>query len=168
MPRQTYGLDQAGQKKVHPRFLHYYLMAPKWRAVVDANIISGATVDRIPIKRFPDFEVTLPALDVETLIADRISTYDDLIENNRRRMALLEESARLLYQEWFVRLRFPGHEHIRIVDGVPEGWQRKTLGDVCEDVRESVTPDTLEPETPYIGLEHMPRRSNSLSEWRLC
>ncbi|MEN9492226.1 MAG: hypothetical protein RJA63_2675 [Pseudomonadota bacterium] len=51
-----------------------------------------------------------------------LASYDDLIENNRRRMALLEESARLLYREWFVRLRFPGYEHTRIVEGVPEGW----------------------------------------------
>ena len=72
-------------------------------------------------------------------IADILSAYDDLIENNRRRMALLEEAARQLYREWFVRLRFPGHEHTRITNGVPEGWERKTLGDVCE-IRESVKP----------------------------
>ena len=60
----------------------------------------------------------------ELRIASILSTYDDLIENNHRRMALLEESARLLYREWFVRLRFPGHEHTRIVDGVPEGWEQ--------------------------------------------
>ena len=54
---------------------------------------------------------------------DILSAYDDLIENNRRRMALLEETARQLYQEWFVRLRFPGREHTRMADGVPEGWE---------------------------------------------
>ena len=58
-----------------------------------------------------------------------LSAYDDLIENNRRRMALLEEAARQLYREWFVRLRFPGHEHTRITNGVPEGWERVPLGD---------------------------------------
>ena len=52
------------------------------------------------------------------------SAYDDLIENNRRRMELLEEAARQLYREWFVRLRFPGREHTRIINGVPEGWER--------------------------------------------
>ena len=51
-----------------------------------------------------------------------LSAYDDLIENNRRRIALLEEAARLLYREWFVHFRFPGHELVRVVDGVPEGW----------------------------------------------
>ncbi|MDP2785747.1 MAG: restriction endonuclease subunit S [Sulfurimicrobium sp.] len=67
--------------------------------------------------------------DVQEKIADILSAYDDLIENNQRRMALLEESARLLYSEWFVRLRFPGYEHTRITDGAPEGWERKTLGE---------------------------------------
>lgn len=65
-------------------------------------------------------------------IASILSAYDDLIENNRRRIQLLEESARLLYKEWFVHLRFPGHEHTAITDGVPEGWERKTLSELAE------------------------------------
>ena len=77
------------------------------------------------ITRFPGS--LLPHSTVQR-IADTLSAYDDLIENNRRRMALLEEAARQLYREWFVRLRFPGHEHTRITHGVPEGWERKTLG----------------------------------------
>jgi type I restriction enzyme, S subunit len=93
------------------------------------------------------------------------SGYDDLIENNCRRMALLEDSARLLYREWFVRLRFPGYEQSLIVDGVPQGWERKTLGDLCSEIRDMVLPEDLEPDTPYIGLEHIPRRSISLNEW---
>ena len=78
------------------------------------------------IRKFKIFWFPLP---VQNRIADLLSAYDDLIENNRRRMALLEESARLHYREWFVRLRFPGHEHTRITHGVPEGWERKTLGE---------------------------------------
>ena len=61
-------------------------------------------------------------------IADILSAYDDLIENNRRRIALLEEAARLLYREWFVHFRFPGHEHVKIIDGLPEGWERSVSG----------------------------------------
>ena len=60
-----------------------------------------------------------------------LSAYDDLIENNRRRIQLLEQAARLLYREWFVHFRFPGHEHVKIKDGVPEGWERKRLRDVA-------------------------------------
>ncbi len=66
----------------------------------------------------------IPPLDVQqTNCRSILSAYDDLIENNQRRMALLDESARLLYREWFVRLRFPGHEHTHIINGVPEGWE---------------------------------------------
>lgn len=76
----------------------------------------------------------MPEPDVQRRIADILSAYDDLIENNRRRMALLEDAARQLYREWFVRLRFPGHEHTRILNGVPEGWKQKRIGDVAECV----------------------------------
>lgn len=109
------------------RFLLYYFLSRSWRKVVEGNVISGATVDRIPLERFPLFPVRLPVITIQREIASILAAYDDLIENNCRRMALLEESARLLYREWFVRLRFPGHEHTRIVDGVPEGWERVPL-----------------------------------------
>ncbi len=78
------------------------------------------------------FEIPKPPLPVQQTLGDFLSGYDELIENNRRRMALLEEAARLLYREWFVRLRFPGHEHTRLVAGIPEGWERVTIGDYVE------------------------------------
>ena len=121
-------------EKVFPQFLHYYFLSNNWRSVVESNVISGATVDRIPLIRFPDFEVRIPGIRTQTRIAAILSTYDDLIENNRRRIQLLEQAARLLYKEWFVRLRFPGYEHVKIRDGVPEGWERKAIADVCETV----------------------------------
>ncbi len=89
----------------------------------------GATVEHIKVGDAENLLIPFPPIDVQRRIGSTLSAYDDLIENNRRRMALLEESARLLYREWFVRLRFPGHEHTRIADGVPEGWERKTLGE---------------------------------------
>jgi len=128
-------------------------------------LFTGATIKHLPREKLAKLEIAFPRLDVQQRIADILSAYDDLVDNNRRRMALLEEAARQLYREWFVRLRFPGHEHTRITTGVPEGWERKTLGDLCEQIRETVKPEALDPDTPYIGLEHMPRRSISLSEW---
>lgn len=74
--------------------------------------------------------VQFPGLDMQRRLVDQIKPIDDLIENNRRRIALLEESARLLYHEWFVHLRFPEHEHVKVVDGVPEGWGGRVLGDL--------------------------------------
>jgi type I restriction enzyme, S subunit len=124
-------LVRPDKEKVNPRFLHYYFMAPQWRAMVEANIVSGATVDRIPIKRFPDFEIKLPHRDIQATIASILSAYDDLIENNRRRIQLLEQAARLLYREWFVRLRFPGHEHVKLKNSVPDGWEKRRLCEIA-------------------------------------
>jgi type I restriction enzyme S subunit len=125
----------------------------------------GATQDNLSQEKLLSLQFDVPGVSEQTRIADILCTYDDLIENNRRRMALLEESARLLYREWFVRLRFPGYEHTPIVDGVPQGWEHKTLGALCIEVRDMVLPEKLEPDTPYIGLEHIARRSISLNEW---
>jgi type I restriction enzyme S subunit len=76
--------------------------------------------------------ISLPPAHLQSHVIEILRPYDDLIENNRRRMALLEESARQLYQEWFVLLRFPGYEHARITDGVPDGWQRTTISALVE------------------------------------
>ena len=76
--------------------------------------------------------IRAPGIEEQRRIASTLSAYDILIENNRRRIQLLEQSAQLLYKEWFVHLRFPGHEHTTITDGVPEGWERKILGDIVD------------------------------------
>lgn len=117
-------------EKLDSRFLLCYFLSQNWRAVVESSIISGATVDRIPLERFPLFPTMFPDITTQRRIADILSAYDDMIENNQRRMRLLEKAARMIYQEWFVRLRFPGHETARIVDGVPEGWEKRRLGDI--------------------------------------
>ena len=108
--------------QVDSRYLLYFFLSRGWRQVIESNVITGATVDRVPLERFPSFPAALPQLRIQQQIAEILSAYDDLIENNQRRMALLEEAARQLYREWFVRLHFPGHEHTRITNGVPEEW----------------------------------------------
>jgi len=90
---------------------------------VDINRIDvGAAIPTTNRDSFYVVPVAVPSLLSQRKSAAILSAYDSLIENNLRRMKLLEESARLLYREWFVRLRFPGHEHTRIVNGMPEGW----------------------------------------------
>jgi type I restriction enzyme S subunit len=126
-------------RKADSRYLLYFFLSQTWRQVVESNVITGATVDRIPLEKFPEFPAALPKLRVQQQIADALAAYDDLIENNRRRMELLEEAAQQLYQEWFVRLRFPGHEHTRIINGVPEGWKLLQLLD-CANLRSGGTP----------------------------
>jgi type I restriction enzyme, S subunit len=84
-----------------------------------------------PVNEFLRPKVSFPGLSEQATIADILSAYDDLIENNRRRIALLEEAARMFYREWFVHFRFPGHEHVKITDGLPEGWENLELGRLC-------------------------------------
>jgi len=120
-------LLRVDETKADYKFLYYYFYSDAWRATVNENIVLGATVDRIPLIKFPDFPVELPPLETQHRIADILSAYDDLIENNQRQIKLLEEAAQRLYKEWFVDLRFPGHENTKIVDGVPEGWSRGLL-----------------------------------------
>ena len=109
------------------RYLYYYFYSAPWRAQIDANTLTGATVDRIPLTTFPDFRVFAPDLKAQSVIADVLASYDDLIATNQRRIALLEQAARLLYREWFVQMRFPGHESVPVREGLPEGWRRGTL-----------------------------------------
>ena len=125
-------LVRPNPRNADSKFLLYYFLSREWRSVVERHIITGATVDRIPLEKLPDFPVIIPKLPIQKKIASVLTAYDDLIENNRRRMALLENAARLLYEEWFVRLRFPGHEHTRIIQGLPEKWTRKPLEQVAE------------------------------------
>ena len=85
--------------------------------------------------------MTVPTdINQQRYIASILSAYDDLIENNRRRIQLLEQAARLLYKEWFVRLRFPGHEGVKVKDEVPEGWEKTTVGDVSSSISRGITP----------------------------
>jgi type I restriction enzyme S subunit len=126
------------------RFLYYsFLRLGKNGAFMP--LLTGATIKHLPKEKLAKVEIAFPPLSVQNRIADILSSYDDLIENNRRRMALLEESARLLYREWFVRLRFPGHEHTRIVDGVPEGWEQRTALESMQ-VLSGGTPKTSVPD----------------------
>ncbi len=108
----------------HPHFAAYFLENSLRNYQSDKAAVPG--IDRNVLH---DLKVRVPDRQVQERIVDSLSPYDDLIENNRRRMVLLEESARQVYQEWFVRIRFPGHEHTRVLDGVPEGWTRKAIGD---------------------------------------
>lgn len=125
-------LLRVDETKADYKFLYYYFYSDAWRATVNENIVLGATVDRIPLIKFPDFPVELPPLETQHRIADILSAYDDLIENNQKQIKLLEEVAQRLYKEWFVDLRFPGHENTKIVDGVPEGWRISSIYDVFD------------------------------------
>lgn len=162
---QHVAILRTNPKKLLPHFLAFYMVSPFMQAKMLSWAGTGGTRKALTKGMLEGFEIPLPPVDVQDKIVQKIRTYNDLIENNRRRIQLLEESARLLYQEWFVHLRFSGHEQVKIIDGVPEGWEKKPLSELCVDIRETVRPDSFKPETPYIGLEHIPRRSITLSDW---
>jgi type I restriction enzyme, S subunit len=131
-------------KGIDPIFLFYTLFARRNHIKQLAGEASHGT-KKLPTEVLQSVEIKLPDFSVQQRIASIASSYDDLIENNRRRIQLLEQSARLLYKEWFVRLRFPGHERVKIKDGVPEGWEKKAINEVCETVGGG-TPSTNKPE----------------------
>lgn len=99
------------------------------------GIMGGTNVPHISGRQIRDYKCRLPDVDTQQRIAAVLSAYDNLIENNGRRIVLLEAAARQLYKEWFVRFRFPGHEHVKIVNGVPTGWTEMIFSEVAEVVR---------------------------------
>lgn len=151
-------------KAIEPRFLYYSLKNPAFYKGVEI-VANGSAQKLIPLSKLKDLKISVPDKEAQRHIADILSAYDDLIENNQKQIKLLEEAAQRLYKEWFVDLRFPGHENTKIVDGVPEGWSKSTVGNICKLRKVVITPDKIESNTPYIGLEHMPRNDICLSTW---
>ena len=129
------------------------------------QISQGTAQDNLSWEKLSTIKFCIPEYKEQCRIADILSAYDDLIENNQKQIKLLEEAAQRLYKEWFVDLNFPGHENTKIVDGVPEGWSKSTVGNICKLRKVVITPDKIESNTPYIGLEHMPRNDICLSTW---
>lgn len=106
----------------------YYLISSDFVVLPAINSMSGASGRQRADKKFIQrLKLKLPDLKTQEKIADILSSYDDLIENNNRRIAILEQTAQEIYKEWFVRFRFPGHEKAHFENGIPKGWERKKL-----------------------------------------
>lgn len=114
-------------------FLFYTMLNRDFYAKADAVAI-GAAQRTVSLGSLRNIKIDVPSLESQKHIADILSAYDDLIENNQKQIKLLEEAAQRLYKEWFVDLRFPGHENTKIVDGVPEGWRVASIADICDTV----------------------------------
>ena len=131
---QRIGLIQnLDERKLNKGYLYRLFNTPQVRGQIRATA-SGTKVKHTAPKRIYAIRVEAPPVAIQRKICDILSAYDDLIQNNRRRIALLEEAARLLYREWFVHFRFPGHEHVKFDDGLPEGWGWKPLIEIAEVV----------------------------------
>ncbi|MGD9803450.1 MAG: restriction endonuclease subunit S [Hyphomicrobiaceae bacterium] len=159
---------RADRSTLLPEFLFLVVRSPQFRAQVTA-LTSGAAQPQLPIRDIRLLRIPLPPMSVQRHIASILGAYDDLIEVNRRRIAVLEEMARGLFEEWFVHFRFPEHKATEVRDKgddrLPLGWTWTTLGALAEEMRDAVQPTQVSGETPYVGLEHIPRRSTTLDDW---
>ena len=119
--------------RVIPKYLYYAVKNPIFYGNAN-NIANGSAQKLIPLSKLAGMEVSVPPIERQETIVNILSAYDELIENNQKQIKLLEEAAQRLYKEWFVDLRFPGHETTPIVDGVPEGWKEQSLYQIADVV----------------------------------
>ena len=156
----------ADPAKADVRFIKYYMEILKLQM---QSVSQGATQDNLSVDKLLSFDFLVPSLPIQQRIAGILSAYDELIENSQRRIRILESMARTLYREWFVHFRFPGHEnHPRVpslLGEIPQGWEVKKLGEIAEEMRRNVPKGDLDEPQPYVGLEHIPRRSLALDAW---
>ena len=115
----------------HPRFLYYAITSNDFIAYLVQNE-KGATYPAVDEKIITNGEIPFPPFDTQERIANILSAYDDLIENNQKQIKLLEEAAQRLYKEWFVDFRFPGYENAKFIDGIPEGWRKDVIDSKIE------------------------------------
>jgi type I restriction enzyme S subunit len=137
-----------------PKYVYYKLITLHLE-----NYHGGASVPTLNRNVLRTLPLTITDYDTQVHVAEFLSAYDDLIKNNRRRNELLEQAARLIYQEWFVRCRFPGHEHAKTIDGIPAKWQKASVSDLGEVIT-GKTPSTKKAnyyggEVPFIKTPDM-------------
>jgi len=152
------------EEKLNPRYL-YYVMRSQIVSDQINQLRSGVAQPQLPIRDINRIKIPIPKIDIQTDIADTVSVYDNLINNNERRIGLLERAARMLFEEWFIGLRYPGIENDRVRDGVPEGWAREHVPDIIEiNPREPVGGGK---ELLYIPMGSL-SQTNMTIEWAQC
>ena len=124
------------KKIFDPVFFNYLFKTRQFKKSMTGTAV-GANIQNLSQSRLGSCEVNVPDIEIQKEIATILSRYDSLIENYQKQIKLLEEAAQRLYKEWFVDLRFPGHENTKIVDGMPEGWEKRKIGNLIEKVKRS-------------------------------
>ena len=162
--QRTYIIESKDRNKVLNKFV-YFSLRPVLKYFKSASI--GAATQYLTKPVLDNLKINLPDIETQRSIIDIVYIYDDLIDINQKRIQLLEEAARLLYREWFVYFRFPGHENVKIVDGIPEGWEItkiKSIGEVVTGKTPSKKkPENFDGETPFIKTPDMHKASIILS-----
>lgn len=147
-------------KEIDERFLYFTVTNQPFTDYLAANA-KGAAYPAVDTDTIERVEIFLPPLPTQRKIAAILSAYDDLIENNLRRIKILEEMAQNLYREWFVKFRFPGHQHARFVDSplgrIPEGWEMVSLENVCSRITDGShhSPKTADFGYPMASVKDM-------------
>lgn len=144
--------------KHNPTFWTYHFKNQSFRKAMAGTAV-GANIQNLSQGRLADYAATVPDYDSQVRIAQWLSVYDNLIENNKKQIKLLEEAAECLYREWFVDLHFPGHEDVKIVDGVPEGWKKQKISEFGEIIT-GKTPSTIKEQyyggnIPFVKIPDM-------------
>ncbi len=151
-----------------PGFVGAVVESSDYKNWVQQNA-GGAAQPNASAKVLGAYPFRLPDIETQRRVGAVLGSIADLIENNRRRVEALEEMARAIYREWFVKFRYPGHEDAQLVDSalgpIPEGWGVGVVDDLCTVIKSTVDPATLDPATPAIGLEHIPRQQITLDDW---
>ena len=145
--------------KAVPKFVFYQLQKAETVGWVEKHAV-GATMLNLNTSILSSIPIEMPSIEAQQIIVDMLSAYDDLIENNQKQIKLLEEAAQRLYKEWFVDLRFPGHETTPITDGIPEGWEITSIGDIGCNIESGSRPkggidSSLTNGIPSIGAENV-------------
>ena len=158
-----------GARGLDTEFLRYVIGGRDFSNYIEP-ITTGVSVPHISPGLISSFRFMLPPLPTQKKVAAILSAYDDLIENNNRRIKLLEEMAQRIYREWFVDFRYPGHESVPLVDSelglIPDGWKVTSLSEIVSSVRDSVRsgPDTLN--VPYVPIDCISAMSLCLGDWK--
>ena len=139
---QHVAIVRPDSNRLNPRFLNYYLASPYMQSLMLGLAVGkGASRNAMTKDMLANFDILCPPIEIQESIVGILSTYDALIENNQKQIKLLEEAAQRLYKEWFVDLRFPGHENTKITDGIPEGWRKYKFSDITS-IMSGGTPKT--------------------------
>ena len=166
---QHVSIIRTDANQLSPDFLMYYLTSPHMQASMLSLAGSGGTRKALTKRMIEDFLVPFPNFPTQERVVHLLKCYDDLISNNTRRVNLLARSARLLFEEWFIRLRYPGHEHEKIINGVPAGWERKRLSEFCARITDGShsSPHTTEFGMPMASVKDMREWDFEMAECRL-
>ncbi|RZG82272.1 restriction endonuclease subunit S [Acinetobacter pittii] len=153
--QRTYVIEARDKKIINIKYFYYFLR-PLLKAFQQQS--TGATTKFLTIKILHNIDVALPSIDVQNKIVAILSAYEDLIENNKKRIQILEYMTEELYKEWFVRFRFPNWENTEFEKGLPNKWKRVQLNSLCDEIKQGIKKVDLNVDTKYIGLEHLSRK----------